>query len=224
MKKLVIGLFIFSFIFLASGCSLLGGNKDQKTPDGAWNLFVDHLKNKKYNDAWNILTEESKKDFTDVMTMMTTLLANVEPEVRKELIETFKQEVGTSDIKNPQDLLKAEFGELDESMLTGAEIASKEIKGDVCTISTKAGQTFEMRKKGDLWYLYYAEIVTAKKDFGDALTAFGIADPTKAVAAAPGTPVPAPAPVVAPAPTPVAPVPGTTPGIPKAPAPIKAGR
>lgn len=194
MKKLVMGIFIIGFALSVLGCGMLGGNKDQKTPDGAWNLFIDHMKNKNCKDAWNVLSDESKKDFTDAMTLMNTMLAKAPHDFQSELKYDLIEQFGTYEFKSPEDLLKAEFGVLDASMVRGAETASKEIKGDVCVITTEAGDIFEMRRKGDLWYLYYAKILTAKKDFADALQVFGIADPTTAIAPAPGTATSAPPP------------------------------
>jgi len=216
-------------------CGLFGEIKDPKTPDGAWNLFVENMKNKNYDAAWNLLSDESKADFEYVYTLITTLFSNLPPDEKKQMDDIFRQELGDIQIAKATDLLRAEFGEIDESVLAGSKIDSKVISGDKCTVTTKAAQTFTMIKKGDNWYLNYDSIKDAQKDFETALQEFGVPLPPKPgtapapVATTPKAPVaPAPAAMTTPAPTVPAgkiPVPtGPKSPAPKPPPPIKAGK
>jgi hypothetical protein len=236
MKRLSLYLALLLLATALTGCGLLGDNKDPKTPDGAWNLFVENMKNKNYDAAWNLLSDESKQDFEYVFTLITTLFSNLPPDEKKQMDDIFRQELGDIQIAKPTDLLRAEFGEIDESVLAGSKIDTKVISGNECTITTKAAQTFTMIKKGDNWYLNYDSIKEAQKDFEAALTQFGIALPPKLgtapapAATAPKTPAPAapsamttPAPTTSPAgktPTPA----GPKSPAPKPPPPIKAGK
>ncbi len=158
MKRLSLYLAIVLLAASVTGCGLLGNSKDQKTPDGAWNLFVDDMKIKNYDAAWNILSDESKADFEYVFTLITTLFANLPPEDKKAMDDIFREEMGDIQIAKATDLLRAEFGEIDEEVLAGSKIDTKVINGDKCTITTKAAQTFTLVKKGDNWYLNYDAI------------------------------------------------------------------
>jgi hypothetical protein len=179
MKKLSLYLAIALLAATVSGCGLLGDSKDQKTPDGAWNLFVDDMKVKNYDAAWNILSDESKADFDYVFSLITTLFSNLPPDERKQMDDIFREELGDIQIAKATDLLRAEFGEIDESVLAGSKIDTKVVNGDKCTITTKAAQTFTMVKKGDLWYLNYDSIKEAQTDFETALKEFGIKPPPR---------------------------------------------
>jgi hypothetical protein len=179
MKKLSLCLAVLVLAGAVAGCGLLGDNKDPKTPDGAWNLFVDDMQKKNYDAAWNLLSDESKSDFEYVFNLITTLFANLPPDEKKQMDDIFRQELGDIQIAKPTDLLRAEFGEIDESVLAGSKIDTKVVSGDVCTINTKAGQTFTMVKKGDSWYLNYDSIKEAQHDFETALKEFGIKPPPR---------------------------------------------
>lgn len=225
MRRLSLYLAIAVLTAALTGCGLLGDSKDQKTPDGAWNLFVDDMKIKNYDAAWNILSDESKADFEYVFTLITTLFSNLPPDEKKQMDDIFREELGDIQIAKATDLLRAEFGEIDESVLAGSKIDTKVLNGDKCTITTKAAQTFTMVKKGDLWYLNYDSIKEAQADFETALKEFDIALPPKPGAApAPAATAPkasaTPTPAAMTAPTPAAPTSPT----PKPPPPIVAGK
>jgi hypothetical protein len=225
MKRLSFYLAITLLATALTGCGLLGDSKDQKTPDGAWNLFVDDMKIKNYDAAWNILSDESKADFEYVYTLITTLFSNLPPDEKKQMDDIFREELGDIQIAKATDLLRAEFGEIDESVLAGSKIDTKVVNGDKCTITTKAAQTFTMVKKGDSWYLNYDSIKEAQADFETALQEFGIPLPPRPGATpAPTATAPKPAATLAPAA-----MAATAPTAPKSPAPkppppIKAGK